>query len=48
MRELEAWLALLEDQLKRARRGEKEKEAYEEVEARERRAFARILLCRAS
>ncbi|KAJ8297296.1 Protein CSN12 [Rhodotorula toruloides] len=36
VRELEAWLALLEDQLKRARRGEKEKEAYEEVEARER------------
>ncbi|BGP28354.1 hypothetical protein JCM10296v2_000086 [Rhodotorula toruloides] len=36
VRELEAWLALLEDQLKRARRGETEKEAYEEVEARER------------
>ncbi|BGO98981.1 hypothetical protein NBRC10513v2_000083 [Rhodotorula toruloides] len=36
VKELEAWLALLEDQLKRARRGEKEKEAYEEVEARER------------
>ncbi|BGP21211.1 hypothetical protein JCM10295v2_000082 [Rhodotorula toruloides] len=36
VRELEAWLWLLEDQLKMARRGEKGKEAYEEVEGRER------------